>query len=364
MRRRELLKGAAAASTAVAAATLPSPAISQGLKELRMVTTWPKMYPGLGTSADRLAKRITQASDGKLTVKLFAAGELVPPFEAFNAVASGDVDIYHAFEYYWQSKSKAYNFFAAIPFGITATEMDAWIHFNGGQSLWDELAAQFNIKPLLAGNTGVQMGGWYAREINGPSDFRGLRLRMPGIGGEVLRRMGAAAVALAGGEIFPALLSGALDGTEWIGPWNDLAFGFHRVVKNYYYPGFHEPGTSIVMGINKRLWDGLSESERTLIESACYAENNLTLAEFNTNNGSALRQLVDEHDVQLRRFPNSVLNEIGRISGEVVSEVGNSDALTKRVYESFLRSRKESIGWSRISDQSFWSARLLPFKYG
>ena len=187
---------------------------------------------------------------------------------------------------------------------------------------------------------------------------------MPGIGGEVLRRMGAAAVALAGGEIFPALQSGALDGTEWIGPWNDLAFGSHRVVKNYYYPGFHEPGTSIVLGIHKRLGDGLSERERTLIASACYAENNLTLAEFNTNNGSALRQLVDEHDVQLRRFPNSVLSEIGRISGEVVSEVGNSDALTKRVYESFLRSRKESIGWSRISDQSFWSARLLPFKYG
>tara|TARA_A100001037_G_scaffold73869_2_gene66074 strand:- start:126 stop:1220 length:1095 start_codon:yes stop_codon:yes gene_type:complete len=364
MKRRDLLKGAAATSTAVAATSLPSPAISKGLKELRMVTTWPKMYPGLGTSADRLAKRISQASGGKIRVNIFAAGELVPPFEAFNAVSSGEVDIYHAFEYYWQSKSKAFNFFAAIPFGITATEMDAWIYFNGGQSLWDELSAEFNIKPLLAGNTGMQMGGWYTREINGPADFRGLRFRMPGIGGEVLRQMGAAAVALAGGEIFPALQSGALDGTEWVGPWNDLAFGFYRVVQNYYYPGFHEPGTAIAVGINKRLWDGLTESERRLIESACLAENNLTLAEFNTNNAAALKTLVNEHDVQLRRFPNSVLNEIGRLSGEVVAEIGNSDPVTKRVYESFLRSRKDSIGWSRISDQSFWSARLLPFKYG
>ena len=364
MRRRDLLKGSAAASTAVAAASFPLPAVSQGIKELRMVTTWPRLYPGLGTSAERLATRITEGSNGKLQVKIFAAGELVPPFEAFDAVSSGDADIYHAFEYYWQSKSKAFNFFAAIPFGITATEMDAWIYFNGGQALWDELGAQFNIKPLLAGNTGMQMGGWYTREINGPDDLRGLKFRMPGIGGEVLRRMGAAAVALAGGEIFPALQSGALDGTEWVGPWNDLAFGFYRVVKNYYYPGFHEPGTAIGVGINKRLWDGLTDSERTLIESACQAENNMTLAEFNANNATAIQKLVNEHGVQLRRFPNQVLNEIGRISGEVVSEIGNSDPFTKRVYESFLQSRRASIGWSRVGDQSFWSARLLPFKYG
>lgn len=364
MKRRDLLKGTAAASTAVAAATIPRPAISQGRKELRMVTTWPRMYPGLGTSADRLAKRITSASEGRLQVKIFAAGELVPPFEAFDAVSRGDIDMYHAFEYYWQSKSKAFNFFAAIPFGITATEMNAWIHFNGGQALWDELSAQFNIKPLLAGNTGSQMGGWYAKEINTPSDLNGLRFRMPGIGGEVLRRMGAAAVALAGGEIFPALRSGALDGTEWVGPWNDLAFGFHRVVKNYYYPGFHEPGTAIGVGINKTLWDGLTEGDRSLIASACEAENALTLAEFNANNAIAIQTLVDEHGVQLRRFPNSVLNEIGRISGQVVAEIGASDPLTARVYESFLQARRTSIGWSRVGDQSFWSARLLPFKYG
>ncbi len=363
MKRRKFLAGAATGAAVAAASTFPTPALSQGMKELKMVTTWPKNFPGLGTTAERLAKRIGEASEGKITIKVFAAGEIVPAFEAFDAVSQGTADMYHGAEYYWVGKSKAFAFFAAVPFGLTATEMNAWVYFNGGQELWDELAGEFNLKCFLAGNTGVQMGGWFNKEINSIEDYKGLKFRMPGFGGEVLRRLGAAVVNLPGGEIFPALQSGAIDGSEWVGPWNDLAFGFYKVVKNYHYPGFHEPGTAEGLGINRKVWDGFTKNQQQLIESACQAENSVTLAEFNAKNGAALKVLINEHGVKLHRFPNEVLQQIGKISGEVMAEAGATDAITRKVYESFLKSRKESISWSKLGDQAYWNARLLPFKY-
>ena len=367
MKRRTFLKSAAATgavAAASAASSFPAPAIAQGMKELKMVTTWPKNFPGLGTAAERLAKRITEASEGQLKIKVFAAGELVPAFESFDAVSQGTADMYHAAEYYWVGKSKAFAFFAAVPFGMTATEINAWIYWNGGQELWDELGAQFNIKPFMAGNTGVQMGGWFAKEVNSLEDYKGLKFRMPGLGGEVLRRLGAAVVNLPGGEIFPALQSGAIDGSEWVGPWNDLAFGFYKVVKYYYYPGFHEPGTALGVGINKKVWDSLNNGQQQLIASACAAENDTSLAEFNAHNGAALETLLTKHGVKLRKFSSELLNAIGEKSGEVVAEAGGSDAFTKKVYDSFIKSRKDSISWSKLGDQSYWNARLLPFKYG
>jgi TRAP-type mannitol/chloroaromatic compound transport system substrate-binding protein len=364
MKRREFVKVAATTAAVAAAGSFPAPAVAQNVKELKMVTTWPKNFPGVGTGAERLAKRITEASDGQLSIKVYAAGELVPPFESFDAVSQGTAEMYHGADYYFQGKSKAFNFFTSVPFGLTASEINSWIYFNGGQELWDELSAQFDVKPFMAGNTGVQMGGWFAREVNTLEDFKGLKFRMPGLGGEVMRRLGAAAVALPGGEIFAALQSGAIDGTEWVGPWNDLAFGFYKVVKYYYYPGFHEPGSALSMGFNKKIWDGLSKSHQQLIESACQAENDMVLAEFNAKNGAALKTLVTEHGVKLRRFSNEILNAIGHVSGEVVAEVGASDPLAAKVYESFIKSRTESIAWSKLGDQGYWNARLLPFKYG
>ncbi len=365
MKRRQFLKGAAAAGIAGAAAasSFPAPAIAQGKQQLKMVTTWPKNFPGLGTGAARLAKRITDMSDGDLTVKVFAAGELVPPFESFDAVSSGTADLYHAAEYYWQGKSKAFNFFAAVPFGLTATEMDAWVHHAGGQQLWDELAAGFNLKPFLAGNTGVQMGGWFNKEVNSLEDYKGLKIRMPGLGGEVLRQIGAAAVSLPGGEIFPALQSGAIDATEWVGPWNDLAFGFYKVTKYYYYPGFHEPGTALGSAVNLKVWEGLSAANKEIITTAMAAENNFTLAEFNARNNDSLEVLKTKHGVEVRKFSDSILNAIGEASGHVVAEAAASDDITKRVYDSFIAFRKKAISWSKLSDQAYWDARLLPFKY-
>ena len=367
MKRRQFLTGAGLAGVAVGgalASSFPKPALAQGKRQLKMVTTWPKGFPGLGTGAARLAKRITDLSDGQLTVKVFAAGELVPPFESFDAVSNGTADMYHGAEYYWQGKSKAFNFFAAVPFGLTATEMDAWIYHGGGQKLWDDLSKQFNIKPFLAGNTGVQMGGWFNKEINALDDYKGLKIRMPGLGGEVLRKLGAAAVSLPGGEIFPALQSGAIDATEWVGPWNDLAFGFYKVAKYYYYPGFHEPGTSLSAGMNLKVWESLTPSQKQIVTGAAIADNSFTLAEFNARNNDALVTLRTKHKVQVKKFSNPVLQAIGEASGQVVATAAAGDPTTKKVFDSFIGFRKKAIAWSKFADQAFWDARLLPFKYG
>ncbi|MBO31583.1 MAG: ABC transporter substrate-binding protein [Rhodospirillaceae bacterium] len=365
MKRRDFIKGAGVASAATAAAvSFPKPALSQGIKQIKMVTTWPKNFPGLGTTASRLANRITSMSGGSLTVKVFAANELVPAFESFDAVSSGTADMYHAAEYYWQGKSKAFNFFAAVPYGLTATEQSAWINHGGGQQLWDEVGKQFGIKSFMAGNTGVQMGGWFNKEVNSLEDYKGLKIRMPGLGGEVLRRIGAAAVSLPGGEIFPALQSGAIDATEWVGPWNDLAFGFYKVTKYYYYPGFHEPGTTLSSSMNLKTWEGLSSEHKAIVQAAMSAENDVALAEFNARNNGALTTLINKHKVKVRKFSNGVMNAIGKASGEVVAEAGASDKITGKVYDSFRNFRKESIAWSKLSDQAYWEARLLPFKYG
>ena len=357
MDRRSFLKKAGlATTTAAAATTLAAPALSQGKMELKMVTTWPKNFPGLGTGAQRLADRITAMTEGRITVKLFAAGELVPPFESFDAVSTGTADMYHAAEYYWQGKHKGFNFYAAVPMGLTGIEMEAWINHLGGQALWDELSAGFNIKPLMAGNTGVQMGGWFNKEINSLEDLKGLKIRMPGLGGEVLRQLGANAVALPGGEIFPSLQSGAIDATEWVGPWNDLAFGFYKVTKYYYYPGFHEPGTGLSVGINKGIWDKLSEGDKLVFKTACAAETDLLYSEFMAKNGAALDTLINKHGVKLKKFPDAVFDAIGKKSLDVVANAADDD-LGKRIYESFVKARKDVGGWGRIAEQSYTAGR-------
>jgi TRAP-type mannitol/chloroaromatic compound transport system substrate-binding protein len=360
--RRSLLKGTAIAGAAVAAAAVssfPAPAIAQGTRQLKMVTTWPKNFPGLGTGAQRLADRITNGTEGRIEVKLFAAGELVPPFESFDAVSQGTADMYHAAEYYWQGKSKAFNFFATVPFGLTASEIDAWIYHSGGQALWDELSADFNLKPLMAGNTGVQWGGWFNKEMNSVEDYKGLKMRMPGLGGEVLRRVGANALLLPGGEIYPALEAGTIDATEWVGPWNDLAFGFYKITKYYYWPGFHEPGTILSLGINRGVWESLSAADQSLIESCAAADNATMLAEFNARNAGALDTLINEHGVQVRRVSDEMLKALGEASAQVVAEAGAEGGITQRVYESFSSFRKTAIPYNERSELAYASARLL-----
>jgi TRAP-type mannitol/chloroaromatic compound transport system substrate-binding protein len=360
--RRSLMLRAGA--IAGAAAGFPAPAISQGIRELKMATSWPKGLAGLESSAERIGQAITAGTGKRIQVSVFAAGELVKPLEVFDAVSSGVVDMYHSAEYYWESRSPAFDFFAAVPFGFTADELAAWIHFGGGQELWDELSANYNIKPLLCLNTGVQMGGWFTKEVTGPESYVGLKYRMPGLGGEVLRRLGAVVVVLGGGEIVPALRSGAIDASEWVGPWNDMQLGLHKVSKFYYYPGFHEPGTGVTIGINKSLWDSLPAEDRNVITTVAKAEYTFSLAEFNTNNAKFLQELRQDKNIEIRKFDDSLLQALGKASGEVMAEVGSKDPLTRRIYQSYIEFRSRCTPWSDMAERAYLNARSLPFPYG
>ncbi len=361
MNRRKVLKGAAIA--AAATATLPMPAIASGERALRLVTAWPKNFPGLGAAAERVAQRIQEATGGQLQVKVYAAGELVGAFEAFDAVSTGAADMYHAAEYYWQGKSQAFNFFTAVPFGLTASEFNGWIYHGGGQQLWDELSVQFNVKAIPCANTGVQLGGWFNREINTLEDLKGLKMRMPGLGGEVFRRLGVNIVALPGGDIFPALQNGTIDATEWVGPWNDLAFGFHKVAKNYYIPGIHEPGASLALGINATVWNELTPAQRAIITSCAQADDAYTYAEFVARSGPALAALQNDHGVQVKRFSDEILTALGKTSGEVVKEAAASDAMTQRVYDSYIAYRKAVRPWTAAGEEAYLAARRLDYPY-
>jgi TRAP-type mannitol/chloroaromatic compound transport system substrate-binding protein len=359
MKRRKFLQVAAAGGAAAAAATVSAPAISQGAKQLKMVTTWPKNFPGLGTGAERLAARIGTMSGGKLQIKVYAAGELVPPFQSFDAVSQGNADMSHSVSYYWQGKSPAFNFFAAVPFGFNAAEHYAWMLWGDGLKLYTELCGNFGVVPFMRASTGVQMGGWYRKEVNSLDDFKGLKFRMPGLGGEVLRKLGATVVNLPGGEIFPALQAGTIDGTEWVGPFNDLAFGFYKVAKYYYWPGFHEPCTTGEVLVNKKVWEGLSKDQQEIIQVAAQAESTLELAEFTYKSAGSLDVLLTQHGVQVRKFNDGLLQGFGKAAQEVISEIGNKDPFTKKVYDNYMAALKQAKGWSALGEQGYMNARSL-----
>ncbi len=358
MKRRTFLTSVGAAA---AASAFPAPAIAQGIRELKLVSSYPR---ALIRTIEHVGQVITQSSGGRLTVKAFPAGELVRAFEVFDAVAEGVAEMYFSVEYYWRDRSPAFNFFAGVPFGLTAGEMNAWIYQGGGQELWDELSANFNIKPFLAGNTGAEMGGWFNKEMTSIESFKGLRMRIAGLGGEVLRRVGAIPVLLPGGEIVPAMKSGALDAAEWSGPDSDFSLGLHTVAKFYYYPGFHSPDVARSLGVNRKLWQGLSTEEQSLIATAAAAENSYGSARRQARQMNALPVLLEKHGVQLRKFDDEILKAFGKLSGELVAEAGARDPFTRRVYQSFIKFREASRQWTDISERAYLNARALEFRYG
>jgi TRAP-type mannitol/chloroaromatic compound transport system substrate-binding protein len=359
MRRRDILAGAGTLA-AGATASFPTPAIAQGIRQLTLVTDWPTGLPGLQGSAVRFAKAVSEVSGGRIKIEVFPAGALVRPFETFDAVASGVADMYHTYEGYFEKKSQAFHFFQALPFGLTPSELNAWVRYGGGQELWDALSGQFNVKSFLACSTGPQTGGWFAREITSPESFKGLRYRMTGPGGEVLRRLGALVLVLPGGEIVPSLKSGAIDGGEFAGPWLDTWLGLHKAAGlYYYYPGWHEPGTGIAVGINKRLWESLDSIDRRLFESVVAGEYNLSLAESDMNNALSLRNLRRDGTVKIQKFDNEVLEVLFGISKDVVAEIGSRDDLSRKIYASYEQYRATIVDWSEISVHAYLNGRIL-----
>lgn len=326
--------------------------------EWKMVTTWPKNFPGLGTSAEFLAELINIMSNGRIKVKVYGAGELVPAFEIFDAVVNGSAQMGHGSAYYWKGKYPALQFFSTTPFGMTAMEMNSWLYHGGGMELWQEAYGQFGLVPTAAGNTGVQMAGWFNKEINSLEDLKGLKMRIPGLAGEVLKRAGGTPVNLPGGELFTSLQSGAIDATEWVGPYNDLAFGFHKIAKYYYYPGWHEPGTTLECFINKSAFEELPIDLQSIVSNACRVANQDMLTEYIARNNDALDTLVNEHKVELRELPAEVIKKLAKLSEEVTAELGYADPLTRKIYDSYNNFYKKSRAWLDISERAYLNLRM------
>jgi len=358
LKRRDFIKKATAGTAgAVAATALAAPAVAQERIDMVIVSTWPRDFPGLGTGAQRLAQRIDDMTDGRIAVQYFAAKERVGAFDSFDEVASGNAQAYHAADYYWKGKHPGWAYFTSVPFGLTYTEINAWIRFGGGQQLWDELAGSFGLKSLMAGNTGVQMGGWFNKEINSGDDFKGLKMRIPGLGGDVLAKLGASPVSLPGGQIYENLVSGALDATEWVGPWNDSFMKFYEAAKYYYYPGMHEPGPVLALGMNASWWGKLTKTDQTIIEAAASMENDVMMSEYMAKSGEALIKLINDQGVKLRKFNDDVYDSFGEAADEVFEGVRNHSPLAAKIHESFLAARIDLGGWSKISDQAYVAQR-------
>ena len=334
-----------------------APAVVADRVEIAMVATWGRDFPGLGTGAQRFANSISTLSEGRIQVDYFAAGERVGAFDSFDEVASGNAQAYHAADYYWKGKHPAWAYFTAVPFGFTYSEMNAWIRFGGGQELWDEVAGEFGLKCMMCGNTGVQAGGWFNKEINSADDFNGLKMRMPGLGGDVIGKMGASPVSLPGGQIYENLVSGAIDATEWVGPWNDEIMKFYEAAKFYYTAGMHEPGSMLAAGFNQKFWADLSDTDRAIISAAAAQENDVMMSEYNAKNGAALSRLISEQGVEVRSFNDDVWDAMGEAAVEVFEETRQHSDLANRTHESFLAGLKDIGGWFVNSNSAYVSQR-------
>ena len=323
----------------------------------RLVTSWPKNYPGLGMAPEKIADLVEEMSNGQMQITVYGAGEQVPAFGVFDAVSSGSHQMGHSGGYFWKGKVPAAQFFTSVPFGLTADEINAWVNRGGGLELWREIYEPFNIYPIPAGNTGTQMFGWFNKEINSLEDVKGLKMRIPGIGGEVLKEAGGIPVTLPGGELFTALQTGVIDATEWVGPYNDLTFGFHQAAKYYYYPGWHEPGPMLELLINMDAWNSLPKHLQVIIETATKAVNQDTLDEYLARNNQALTELVEVHGVELRKLPDDVIEEFRAISNEILSDLAEEDEVIGKVYDSYIEFKKNVTEYHKISEDSFIEAR-------
>ena len=323
----------------------------------RLVTSWPKNYPGLGMAPERIADLVEEMSDGQMTITVYGAEEQVPAFGVFDAVSSGSHQMGHSGGYFWKGKVPAAQFFTSVPFGLTADEINAWVNRGGGLDLWREIYEPFNIYPIPAGNTGTQMFGWFNKEINSLEDVKGLKMRIPGIGGEVLKEAGGIPVTLPGGELFTALQTGVIDATEWVGPYNDLTFGFHQAAKYYYYPGWHEPGPMLELIINLDEWNSLPKHLQVIIETATKAVNQDMLDEYLAKNNQALTELVEVHGVELRRLPDDVIEEFKIISDQILEELAQEDETIAKVYNSYKSFKEDVSEYHKISEDAFIEAR-------
>ena len=323
--------------------------------EWKVVTTWPKNLPGFGTTVETLASWADRLSAGRLKLKVYAAGEIVPAFGVFDAVSEGVAEMGHSGAYYWKGKNEAFQFFTSIPFGMNATAMNAWLYESDGMDLWREAYEPFGLVPLPAGNTGMQMGGWFNREINSVADFKGVKMRLPGMGGDVLRRLGGTPVTLPGAEILIAMQTGVIDATEWVSPYADLAFGLHKVAKYYYYPGGQDPGPALECIVNRKAYDTLPEDLRAIVHASARIANQQMYCEFSAKNHQALKLFRDKHKVDMRPLSKPILVRLREEARTVIEGLASSSDLARRIHTSYARFQTDILAWHRISEQMYYS---------
>ncbi|MDP5170781.1 MAG: TRAP transporter substrate-binding protein [Bacteroidia bacterium] len=377
MKRKDFLKkgAAAVAGSALLASGCRPPgwdkehvayeegdAVAQGRKyEWTMVTTWPPNFPVLGEGCQLFSDMIFAMSGGRMKIKVYGGGELLPPMEAFDGVSAGTVQMANGAAYYWAGKIKAAQFFASVPFGMNAQQMNAWIVRGGGQELWDELYAPYDVKPFPSGNTGVQMGGWFNKEINSLADLQGLKIRMPGLGGKVISAAGASAINIAGQELYTSLERSIIDAAEWIGPYHDYLMGFHKIAKYYYYPGWHETGTMLETIVNKSAFEALPLDLQEIIKAAIYWQNVFTISEFEAQNSGYLTRMINE-GVTLRQYPDEVIAELKIKTKEVLQEMIADDEPSRKAYEAFSKFQKEVSGWANYSESVYYQSLMEKVK--
>jgi TRAP-type mannitol/chloroaromatic compound transport system substrate-binding protein len=369
MERRDFLRKAGLAATGAVAAAAGLAGCGQEKKEeakgpavqpkktyeWKMVTTWPPNLPVLQTGAERFAKRVEEASGGQLKIQVFAGGELVPPLGVFDAVSEGTVECGSGAAYYWAGKVPAAQWFAAVPFGFNPQGINAWFYSGGGLQLWEEVYAPFNVIPRPQGNTGVQMGGWFRKDMNTIDDYKGLKMRIPGLGGKVISKAGGTVVLLPGGEIFTSLERGVIDATEWVGPMHDLRMGFYKAAKNYYYPGWHEPGTCLEVMFNKKAYEALPVELQQTIDAVAAETNMWSLCEFEAGNGAALQTLISEHNVNLVRFPEQLLDDLRKLAKETLEEEAEKDPMSRKVHEAFKKFKAQVGVWGSVSENAYYN---------
>ncbi|KAA1190473.1 TRAP transporter substrate-binding protein [Pseudohalioglobus sediminis] len=325
--------------------------------EWKLVTTWPKNFPGLGSAAENLSRMVDEMSNGRLKIKVYGGGEIVPALGVFDAVSQGVADAGHGAAYYWKGKVPSSVFFTAVPFGLNAQEMYGWLHYGGGLELYEEAYAPFNLVPMAGGSTGVQMGGWFNKEINSIDDLRGLKMRIPGMAGEVFTAAGGTSVTLPGSELYTSLQTGVIDALEWVGPYNDRILGFHEVARYYYYPGWHEPGSILEFIINKDSMAELPADLQAIVRQAARASSQDMLDEYTARNNEALRELIEEHDVQLRRFPDDVLRALWQGTRQALDDLVARDPMSAKVYASYSEFYKGVRNYHHISEQAYINLR-------
>jgi len=331
--------------------------INRGKKvKLKLATSWPAHFPIMGTGVDDFAKRCGELSGGSLEIKVYPKNILVPALQVFDATSASQIDAFHSGVYYWKGKNSAFSIFGGMPLGLTSEEMITWLKFGGGYELWRELYAKFNLYPLIGGTTGPQMGGWFKKEINSLEDLKGLKMRIPGLGGEVMKRLGVNPVLLPAGDIYTSLERGTIDATEWVGPYLDKMMGFDKAAK-YYYTGWHEPGSILEITLNKARWEKLSSEHQAIITSATEEMTGNMLQEFRYKNAQALQELKSEARIEIKTFPKDMMSEAKKALNDVLEVESAKSEDFRRVLKSYQEFVKLNKPWDDISTKNFLEIR-------